>query len=60
MSHLFFCRLSTIRNADQIAVLSGGRVAELGTYQQLAKKPKGLFRQLIDKQTLTSFEEESF
>jgi ATP-binding cassette subfamily B protein len=29
-------RLSTVRSADRIAVLSGGRIAELGTHDELA------------------------
>lgn len=44
------CRLSTIRNADQIAVLGRGTIAELDTYTVLASRKDGLFRQLIDKQ----------
>ena len=46
-------RLSTVRNADQIAVLDGGRVAELGTFEELQAKPDGIFRRLVQKQTLS-------
>lgn len=35
-------RLSTIRNADRIAVLQNGKCEELGTYEELMEK-KGLF-----------------
>jgi ATP-binding cassette subfamily B protein len=35
-------RLSTIRNADRIAVLQNGRCEEIGTYDELMEK-KGLF-----------------
>ena len=35
-------RLSTIRNADRIAVLKNGRCEELGSYEELMEK-KGLF-----------------
>ncbi|MEV0568053.1 hypothetical protein [Dactylosporangium sp. NPDC050588] len=28
-------RLATVRNADRVAVLSGGRLAELGTHDEL-------------------------
>ena len=35
-------RLSTIRNADRIAVLKGGRCVEIGSYDELMEK-KGIF-----------------
>jgi len=47
-------RLSTIKNADQIAVLDGGRVAELGSYEQLMTLPGGLFRKLVERQTVVA------
>jgi ATP-binding cassette, subfamily B, bacterial MsbA len=42
-------RLSTVRDADQIAVLEGGRVAELGTHATLYHA-SGLYRRLYDLQ----------
>jgi len=44
-------RLSSLRRADRIAVLHNGRVAELGTRQELLAKEEGLFRTLYDKYT---------
>ena len=38
-------RLSTVRNADRIAVIEDGRVAELGTHAQLVEKP-GIYRDI--------------
>lgn len=42
-------RLSTVRNADQIIVLDGGRVAETGTHAELIDK-KGAYYNLIKNQ----------
>jgi subfamily B ATP-binding cassette protein MsbA len=45
-------RLATIRLADLIAVLDDGRIAELGTYDELLSAG-GLFRHMVDMQELT-------
>ena len=47
-------RLSTIRNADRIAVLDQGTVTELGTYDQLMTLQDGMFRKLVERQTIVS------
>jgi len=47
-------RLSTIKNADQIAVLDQGRIVELGSYEQLMTIPDGMFRRLVERQTIVS------
>lgn len=47
-------RLSTIKTADQIAVLDQGRVLELGTYAQLTSVDDGIFKKLVEKQTIMS------
>ncbi len=43
-------RLSTVRNADMIAVLEGGKITELGTHEDLSEKG-GLYARLWDVQT---------
>ena len=44
-------RISTARNADQIAVLVEGRIAELGTHEQLLTRG-GYYTSLYEKQAL--------
>jgi ATP-binding cassette, subfamily B, multidrug efflux pump len=44
-------RVSTVRNADRIAVLHGGRIVELGTHDELIAK-NGYYTELHNKQLL--------
>ncbi len=39
-------RLATIRTADRIAVIEGGRIVELGNHTELSALPEGLYRKL--------------
>lgn len=43
-------RLSTIREANKIAVLQFGRVAEIGSHEQLTRKPSSIYKQLVSLQ----------
>ncbi|XP_022639725.1 ABC transporter B family member 4 isoform X3 [Vigna radiata var. radiata] len=45
-------RLSTIRNADVIAVIHQGKVIEKGTHADLTKDPDGAFSQLVRLQEI--------
>ena len=47
-------RLSTIKNANQIAVINEGKIAELGAYEDLMQIEEGLFRKLVERQTITN------
>ena len=44
-------RVSTVRNADMIAVLHGGRIVEMGTHDQLLAR-NGYYTDLYNKQLL--------
>ncbi|KAL8162250.1 hypothetical protein V2J09_013739 [Rumex salicifolius] len=46
-------RLSTVRNAHQIAVIHQGKVVEKGTNSELLKDPEGAYSQLIKLQEET-------
>jgi ATP-binding cassette, subfamily B (MDR/TAP), member 1 len=43
-------RLSTVRNADKIAVVLEGRIAELGTHDELLKNKSGMYADLVHLQ----------
>ncbi|XP_078676320.1 ATP-binding cassette sub-family B member 10, mitochondrial-like [Branchiostoma floridae x Branchiostoma belcheri] len=47
-------RLSTIKNADTIAVLHNGGIVERGSYESLMAIPSGMFRKLVEKQTIVA------
>jgi len=51
-------RLSTLRNADRLVVLSEGGVAEVGTHRELLQK-KGIYYDLVMAQRQSSRKEES-
>ncbi len=42
-------RLSTVRNADRVVVIEGGRVTQSGTHDALARED-GRYRQLVERQ----------
>lgn len=43
-------RLSTVRNADLIAVVQGGKIVELGTHEQLMADPQSAYSSLVQLQ----------
>ncbi|WZY91341.1 hypothetical protein YC2023_063670 [Brassica napus] len=50
-------RLSTVRNADTIAVIHQGKIVEKGSHTELLKDPEGAYSQLIRLQEDTKPEE---
>ncbi len=47
-------RLSTVRKADRIAVIAGGRLREIGSHDELINKPEGRYKRLVESQKRTS------
>ena len=45
-------RLSTIRNADQIAFLENGQIVELGRHDELMTRANGLYRAFVEAEIL--------
>jgi subfamily B ATP-binding cassette protein MsbA len=50
-------RLSTVRRADKIVVLERGRVAEIGTHDQLLATPDSVYAKLYARQAFVAPEE---
>ena len=47
-------RLSTIKNADRIALVEGGRIVEHGTHEELMADADGRYRAFVDAETTGS------
>lgn len=43
-------RLSTLRNANRLIVISDGKIAEMGTHDELLSKEDGIYRGLVQMQ----------
>ncbi|KAK7392183.1 hypothetical protein VNO78_20613 [Psophocarpus tetragonolobus] len=52
-------RLSTVRNADMIAVIHRGKMVEKGTHTELLKDPEGAYSQLIRLQEINKESKEN-
>nr|ASM90198.1 multidrug resistance 16 [Sesuvium portulacastrum] len=52
-------RLSTVRNADMIAVIHQGKVVEKGPHSELIKDPEGTYSQLIRLQEMRKESEQA-
>jgi ATP-binding cassette, subfamily B, bacterial MsbA len=45
-------RLATVKNADRVVVVHGGRIAEAGTHDELMTRDDGIYRRLATLQAL--------
>lgn len=50
-------RLSTVKDADAIAVVSRGKIVEIGTHEQLLRIPNGEYANLVKNQLTESAEQ---
>ncbi|KAK1940437.1 ABC transporter B family member 11 [Phytophthora citrophthora] len=52
-------RLSTIRDADRIAVHNGGRIVEIGSHEELLRVANGHYRRLLEAQAQAKLEKKT-
>ena len=45
-------RLATVKHADRVVVVHAGRIAEMGTHDELMTRPDGIYRRLATLQSL--------
>jgi len=43
-------RLSTVKNADEIAVINRGKIIEKGTHEELLQIDEGVYKELYEQQ----------
>jgi subfamily B ATP-binding cassette protein MsbA len=48
-------RLATVKHADRVVVVHDGRLAEIGTHQELMAREDGIYRRLATLQSLDDF-----
>jgi ATP-binding cassette subfamily B protein len=53
-------RLSTLRNADRLVVIQDGKIAEIGTHDELLALDDGIYKKLVDMQTEVNKLRENF